>query len=279
MTSLQSNYKPNSTKAFSLIELSIVLIIIAGIVGAVTLGNKMLEAAKINAVIADANKLKLAISNFELAYDGLPGDFNRATNFFTGYTSSGTFNGTAIYDKNGNRPKNGNGDGRICCATGTFQEIFYFFHHLTISGIISGEYTGISNAQPLPGVHVFPSEATGADDGWWVFYSGLGNHGWNYGTAPIYGQEGNIISIGESGDNFLDGGVISALEAKKIDFKIDDGDADSGSFVTISGRQAGNGSLEESGCVNHPPTNSSGNTEYEISETERTCHPIWFLNK
>ena len=80
--------------AFSLIELSIVLIIIGLLVAGVTGGKSLIESAKIRALYNEANSWKQAVSIFYVAKDRLPGDLNNdgAIGFYIKYDGSECFN-------------------------------------------------------------------------------------------------------------------------------------------------------------------------------------------
>ena len=69
-----SRTSPFSVKAFSLVELSIVLIIIGLLVAGVSGGSKMISNAKLRTVISDMEQYKLAVNTFKGTYDELPGD-------------------------------------------------------------------------------------------------------------------------------------------------------------------------------------------------------------
>ena len=66
----------NNNKAFSLIELSIVLIIISLLVAGITGGKSLIESAKIRNVINEFNNLEKSIYAFKVIKDRLPGDVN-----------------------------------------------------------------------------------------------------------------------------------------------------------------------------------------------------------
>ena len=61
---------------FSLIELSIVLIIVGFLVVAVISGNSLVQSAKINSIITNVNDLKTAFFTFSSIYNRLPGDID-----------------------------------------------------------------------------------------------------------------------------------------------------------------------------------------------------------
>ena len=70
------------TSAFTLIELSIVLVIIGLIVGGVLVGQDLIVAAKNRALLSQVEEIDTAINTFRLKYNGLPGDLNNAESFW-----------------------------------------------------------------------------------------------------------------------------------------------------------------------------------------------------
>src|SRR3954468_21990802 len=61
-------------RGFTLIELSIVLVIIGLIVGGVLVGQDLIRAAEIRATVGQYEKYNTAINTFRSKYNGLPGD-------------------------------------------------------------------------------------------------------------------------------------------------------------------------------------------------------------
>ena len=66
-------------EGFTLIELSIVIVIIGLIVAGVVGGQTLVLQAKIRSQISDFNKYKIAYNTFQLEYNAIPGDFNQAS--------------------------------------------------------------------------------------------------------------------------------------------------------------------------------------------------------
>jgi prepilin-type N-terminal cleavage/methylation domain-containing protein len=94
--------KKQSIQAFTLVELSIVLVIVGLIVGGVVGGQSLIHSAKINKVVLDINKMKIAFRAFELQYDALPGDMVDAYDYW-GTTCHGV---EASCNGNGNNKMN-----------------------------------------------------------------------------------------------------------------------------------------------------------------------------
>ena len=258
VTSLQS--------AFTLIELSIVMVIIGLLVGGVLVGNDLIYAASVRAQIAQIQDIETQINTFKIKYNCLPGDCANATDFF-GTTS---LQGDAV--------NNGNGDGIIkstygnagvaygaveCTEPDIAGEVSQLFLHLYMAGI-SKDYT--KGSLTLASTHAtigkeYPYAKFGNGTG--IFVTCLGSVAYVPNATPSFLRNGNIIAVGATGRNIgsgfeiffslgmasawwggfgLDGSNISitpfgipADAARRIDEKIDDGLPSSGKFGIIAG--------------------------------------------
>src|ERR1700722_15466804 len=97
--------KSEQTNGFTLIELSIVLVIIGLIVGGVLVGQDLIKAAEVRAQISQIEKYNTAVNTFYGKYQAIPGDMNIATASQFGFTvgSLCTGDGTSPYgSRNGN---------------------------------------------------------------------------------------------------------------------------------------------------------------------------------
>jgi prepilin-type N-terminal cleavage/methylation domain-containing protein len=103
-------------RGFSLIELSIVLIIVGMIAGGIFKGTELLESAKVRSTLNDIQKYSTAISLYHDTYGQFPGDDPTAQNRF------------------GQNISNGNGNHLI---DGTDAQ--YFWTHLAKAGFVSTE--------------------------------------------------------------------------------------------------------------------------------------------
>lgn len=81
-----------SKRGFTLIELSIVLVVIGLIVGGVLVGKDLIETSRIRQLGMELQQIKTAITTFRGKYDCLPGDCINATTYF-GTNSNGCPNG------------------------------------------------------------------------------------------------------------------------------------------------------------------------------------------
>src|ERR1700691_4838931 len=98
---------PASQSGFTLIELSIVLVIIGLVVGGVLVGQDLIRAAEVRATISQIEKYNTAARTFYGKYGYLPGDIKDpdASNF--GFQARGTHEGQG--DGNGIIEGNRNG--------------------------------------------------------------------------------------------------------------------------------------------------------------------------
>lgn len=104
-------------KAFTLVELSIVLIVIGLLTGAILKGQEIIRNAKLKRIISDFSNVSTAIYTYEDRYDQLPGD--DATSVIAASMNSG-----------------GNEDGVISSV-----ESLMVLKHLRKAGILSGDAT------------------------------------------------------------------------------------------------------------------------------------------
>ncbi len=205
-----------NNRAFTLIELSIVLVIISLIVGGVIGGKSLIDSAKISKQITQFGELTTAINNFDLQYDALPGDFREA-NAYWSTTSSG--NGDGNIDQSGQSVPSGNFD----------QELRQFFVHLFRADLWKS--AGASGALEMS--KGFPAMAGSPNND---FLVGGRWHGGNTGNTPekltsVYGMPEalwmhmTMCNHGQTTTStYNDGcGVMSAVKASRLDTKLDDG--------------------------------------------------------
>ena len=115
---------------FTLLELSIVLVVIGLVIGGITAGQSLIRSADLNNAITDIEKYRAAVANFELKYDSLPGDMSNAQSIWPSCVD------------NGSNSCNGNED-NVINTSSTIFEYVRFWQHLALAGLIEGNYSGI----------------------------------------------------------------------------------------------------------------------------------------
>ncbi|MDA0782826.1 MAG: prepilin-type N-terminal cleavage/methylation domain-containing protein [Rickettsiales bacterium] len=242
---------------FTLIELSIVIVIIGLIVAGIVGGQKLVTQAKIRAVISEFNKYDAASSTFHLEYNAILGDMPNASAYSLGVNCSG-----APYDCNGS------GNDRIHWQDMNNgiaydnHENFIAWTHLRFAGLIEGAYTGNNNTggpnAMLAGLNIPASAFKSSRQGGWVFNS---DDRWK-NTIPVRNQ---LIIGGHVPNQRSYGSLFTPSQAKSIDNKMDDGRPYTGRVIGLAGYD---GSAYDSNC-----TDGAGgdNEEYMISETIPRC--------
>lgn len=221
------------TRAFSLVELSIVLVIIGLVVGGVLAGQAMMRASELRAVTTEYQRYNTAVQTFQNTYFGLPGDIKNATQFWgaqdpTPATCQTTASTTAL-------TCNGNGNGQV--EDGTY-EMFRFWQQLSNAGLISGQFTGV-NGGGLADQHVLTGAAINAPA------SKMSNAGWGFSyllPPPFFTGDGGTYNM--KYDNIFWFGSVQAErpqhnamvpeDAWNIDTKLDDGKPATGIIIARS---------------------------------------------
>lgn len=181
-------------KGFTLVELSIVLVIIGLIVGGVLVGQDLIKAAEVRATVSQYEKYMSAVNTFQGKYGQLPGDINKAVTYGLG-GSNGNSNGLL---------EDADADGTINSTNG---EITDFWLHMSTAGLLDGNFDG-GTAGTLG--TTFPW--TKLNRGGFTVYNLNGFNHFHIGIASA-----TAAGVPTTANN------LNAEEAFGIDTKIDDG--------------------------------------------------------
>jgi len=259
-------------KGFSLVELSIVLIIIGLLIAGVSSGSKLIGQAKLRSVITDYNTYKNAYNTFYLTYDVLPGDMSAAdalAYFGVVNKSSNCISATASYAAEDN----------ILLA---IDEGPMAFWHLSLANLIGGNYDGEYLTAEVAGVTV--GSANYADNVAFNFFS-MGAHcnQWAYGSLTIYENAvKNILAFGAintSASGLVYDSALKAVDAYSIDNKLDDGVPNSGIILADHGVDVGNSQqcTSLSGYAS-TYTSSDGTLSYMATNDYAACRMMFVMD-
>lgn len=231
-------------RAFSLVELSIVLVILGLLTGGILAGQSLIRASEIRAVSTEYNKYMTAMYSFRDKYFALPGDMNNASKFWGARDGNDGYGADCRSETSAAGTCNGNGNGTIIMYDGvdpvassyTFEN-YLTWDHLSKAGLIEGTYTGnaatggsnticVSTFGAIPGCNVPKSKlGTGM---WNIIY-----YGRRSGDAYLFdGQYDHALML-TSGPGWVNplGGLLTPEEAWNLDTKMDDGKPGLGKIV------------------------------------------------
>ncbi len=220
-----------SIQGFTLIELSIVLIIIGLIIGGILVGRDMIRTSELRSVLSDVEKFQTAFNSFKLKYNCISGDCPNATDFFgtdsNGCPVGGGATGTC----------NGNDNGMIEWD----NEGMRAWQQLGQAGLIAGNYSGIvPNTHITFGVDAPASKINGVgyNVGYFEFAGTTPGLGYTAGVSGTY--DANRITVGSQMSIAYAGwarpstaAFLTTDEAYVIDLKIDDGKPASGNLTVM----------------------------------------------
>lgn len=198
---------------FSLVELSVSLVIISFLIAGVMQGRNLVENAKLRAIIAETSSHKVSVNSFLAKYEEFPGDFTESVAYWGATTADG------------------DGDGKIdfvnTLGTPTYEG-YRAWQHLYYAGMINGEYVGTETTDAAEiSTDIPPSKAGG---GFFIEYG-------------VFGMtDNNILVLGmpkaTAAAPILVNGVLKPKQAYEIDSKIDDGEPSEGSVHALDGDDA-----------------------------------------
>ncbi len=229
--------------AFSLIELSIVLIVIGLLVAGVTGGASLIKSSELRSVMSEARGYSVAVSGFFSQFNALPGDFNADLGKDSSVTLTITSDNQINYCKS-------------CSSTstdwtGSDSTVAWF--QLDKAGAIDFSGTLSSASQTQTPLTNFPSSKV-KSAGWVFDYNESTSQNVVILTGSLVGASGTKLSPAKDADFAT--AAITASDALSIDTKIDDG-------KPASGKVRAAGVASSTGC------NTS--TEYNVSITDKKC--------
>ena len=252
---------------FTLIELSIVLVIIGLIIGGVVVGQSLVRQSQLNSLITDSQRYIQATNTFQQKYGALPGDFANATGYWT--VNTGNCAPPDFSTSNASKTCNGNGDGQINTSSNVVEN-FLFWQHLAMASLIEGSYigtasvTGAGNLTHNVGTNIPKSKVDGA--GFAVQYAGIKSSDANY----FDNSYGHVFIIGgnDTANKYPVTPIMTAIEAYNVDAKFDDGVITTGNILSWKKNASG----YNTSCST---TNSSSTAAYNTTVSGYLCSLIF----
>ena len=265
-------------QGFTLIELSIVVVIIGLIVAGVVGGQALVNQSKIRTLINEINQYQIAVNTFKLEYNNLPGDIPNAHDYWGNNCDSiaSRCNG------NGNKIVGWNLEDSGSSLGSQDHEPFRQAQHLSLAGLLSSNYTGAgslcaaSSSTCLSKSDVMYSKSgkgkfvlnTSRDA---LIFLAAGSK--SSGDSPIKRGNLSIIIGGAQEGTITETASFEVKEAFNIDRKIDDGHANTGILYSIDGS-----GLAANSCSS--PSNVIGGADYNTANLDNNvlnCTLNYFL--
>ena len=253
-------------RGFSLVELSIVLVILGLLTGGILAGQSLIRAAELRGVSSDSSRYMAAINTFRDKYFAYPGDMTNATKFWTNVAGNASDNFTtscSTTSSSGQATCNGNGDGAI--GDGTY-EMFRFWQHLANAGLIEGSYTGI-NGGANQWQHVLGQncprgkvQSTGFAFSTLGLFGDPGTYNLDFGSLIWFG------SINTTINHRPQDSALSPEEAWNVDTKLDDGKPGQGKVIA-----RGNTSLGTATNCSLATGNTDYAADYRLTLADKVC--------
>lgn len=227
---MAGSHRNNRRSAFTLIEMSIVLVIIGLLAAVIVIGQDLMNAAAARAQISQIQKYQAAVHTFQNKYGFLPGDIPNPTAPMFGFASRGNYAGEG--DGNGLMEGVDHNASNVNGGLHQTGENIMFWVDLSTAGLIDG---GFSTATPttnyataLTGSVIdayLPQAKVGGVNYIYVMSGGWQDGDWGTSNGTNYYGLSQVTSIGGTGCEpclFSKAGL-TVQQAYNIDSKIDDG--------------------------------------------------------
>lgn len=233
---------------FTLIELSIVLVVIAMVIGGILVGQNLIESSRLSSFIKDIQKMDSAVKAFQAQYGQLPGDSDNAYTYFGADCAASSV------------LCNGDGDSIMEEA-----ETYRAWKHLDASkytsygtDAVTGTSVTCAIGTNMPRMAIDAASAAFTYDNNTAYDSREARTA-TQATPGQMLQFGKVLSSQAAVANCADAGFITSIVAYQIDKKIDDGLAYDGKVLNaqdLSGCTTSSGFADD---TNYDQANSGTN--------------------
>lgn len=205
---------------FTLVELAVVMIIIGLLIGGVLKGQELIANAQVTGTASAIKGIDAATTTFRDTYAALPGDMTNATNRLPNCTAAPCVITAATLG-------NGRVDGTI---TGT----------PSATGEMAAFWTQLSAADLLTGINPAAASATTSWGGYYPKAPIAGGFHASFSAATTLGantnaRAGHYLVLNNNPGGTPNGTALSALQAARLDRKLDDGSANTGTVFPLNG--------------------------------------------
>lgn len=243
--------------AFTLLELSIVLVIVGLLAGGIMGGLSMMRAAELNKITSLAGKQQAAIIQFRQNYNGAPGDLRDAESYW-GTDPNGCPTNSVHTPRR--ETCNGNGNGAISGA-----ESFRATQQLAAAGLIDGGFSGVTGAGGTQ--HAVPAQNVPAGpNGVGMFLVSEGPYAshstWFDMPASI------VLQLGKSSTGRTVLPFLTPRDAANLDRKMDDGRPALGAMLAYK-------SAFTPGCA----TTDAATATYNATQSGITCALVYRIDR
>ncbi|QDT53870.1 hypothetical protein Pan44_18960 [Caulifigura coniformis] len=276
---------------FTLIELSVALVLIALLAAGVLAGRALIENAEARKISSYPEAMRTVVRAFQLKYSALPGDITNATEIWgSGSPTAGSVSATSpvqtgTYD--------GNGDGRISPSSPAphyaFQESGAAWQHLANAGLIPGTFSGYNSffaddyfMNIAGGTDLAAPRPEGITGAWWGFIH-LGPASLAYPVSAASWHAQNVLALTSinpcTGHGIWGLDVLTVGMMQSIDGKVDDGAPHAGRVIVPNSNTAQGGGgcwiTPEATCLAADATSWAYNLE--VRDT-RICTPVFLMD-
>lgn len=236
-------FKNSSEAAFTLLELTLVFLVIGLLVGVIIGGYQLISSAERVRLSTHFDDIESVVRHFETQFGGLPGDLSNAGSLFSSCVD--------LTDQ----PCNGDGDGLIEVKH-PGNESMRAWAHLASADLIKGEFTslggGSTGLEGIPGENV-PSSVM------------------RNSCSILESLDSRTVTIKVGSPNTdapCNNSLLSVAEAFELDSKIDDGDPVTGKVQFATGQaEVDDGS----------PNACHDGVNFTVSSEGRVCRVIYLF--